>query len=64
LDNTVYAVEIKSTRRPGPKDFRNLAAFADRLKRPVKRYLFYLGDEYGLVDDIRLVPITALFKGR
>ena len=63
-DDTIYAIEIKSTRRPGPKDLRNLKQFGDRLNRPVKRFLFYLGEEYRTVDNIRLIPIGALFRGR
>ena len=62
--STVVAVEIKSTKNPGPRDFRNLRQFSDRMKRPVKRFLFYRGEEYGTVDDIHLIPIGALFRGR
>ena len=64
MGNAIYAVEIKGTKRPGPRDFRNLRQFEDRLNRPVKRILFYLGEEYSTVDDIRLLPIGALFRGR
>ncbi len=46
LDDTIYAIEIKSTKRPGPKDLRNLRQFGNRLNRPVRRFLFYLGEEY------------------
>jgi predicted AAA+ superfamily ATPase len=64
MEDTVYAIEIKSTKRPGPRDLRNLRQFGDRLKRPVKRFLFYLGEEYDRIDDIRLLPIGALFRGK
>ena len=64
VDNTVYAVEIKATKRPGPKDYQSLKQFEDRLKRPVKRILFYLGEEYSAVDGIRLIPIGALHRGK
>ena len=64
VDNTVYAVEIKATKRPGPRDFQNLKQFQDRLKRPIKRILFYPGEEYSTVDGIRLVPIGALHRGK
>ena len=64
VDNTVYAVEIKATRRPGPKDFQNLKQFEDCLKRPIKRILFYPGEEYDTVDGIRLIPIGALHRGK
>jgi len=64
VDNTVYAVEIKATKRPGPRDFQNLKQFEDRLKRPIKRILFYPGEEYSTVDGIRLIPIGALHRGK
>lgn len=63
-DDGVYAVEVKSTRKPGPKDLRSLAAFEDRRNRPVKRFLFYLGDEYKTVGNVQMVPVGALFRGR
>ena len=63
VDNTVYAVEIKATKRPGPRDFQNLKQFEDRLKRPIKRILFYPGEEYSTVGGIRLIPIGALHRG-
>ncbi len=64
VDNTVYAVEIKATKRPGPRDFQNLKQFEDCLKRPIKRILFYSGEEYSTVDGIRLIPIGALHRGK
>ena len=63
MDNTVYAVEIKSTRRPSPRDLNNLRQFSDRLNRHVRRYLIYLGDEYGSIDNIELLPAGAIFRG-
>jgi len=64
MDNTIYAVEIKETKKPRPKDFRSLRQFKDRLNRPIKRILFYSGEEYSTVDDIQLLPIGALFRGQ
>ena len=63
-DGTIYAIEIKSTRKPGPKDLRNLKQFEDRLNRPVRRYLFYLGEDYDTVGTVSLIPIGALFRAR
>jgi predicted AAA+ superfamily ATPase len=63
-DNTVYAIEIKSTRRPAPRDLHNLGQFSDRLNRPVRRYLVYLGEEYRTKDNIQLLPAGALFRGQ
>jgi len=64
VDDTVYAVEIKATKRPGPRDIQNLRQFEDRLKRPVKRILFYPGEAYSEVNGIRLIPIAVLYKGK
>jgi len=60
----VYAIEIKSTQRPAPRDLRNLKQFNDRLKRPVRRYFIYLGEEYRTIDNIQLLPAAALFRGQ
>jgi predicted AAA+ superfamily ATPase len=64
VDDTVYAVEIKATKRPGPRDFQSLKQFEDRLKRSLKRILFYPGEEYRDVDGVRLIPIGALYRGK
>lgn len=61
--DSLYAIEIKSTRRPRARDLRNLAEFGNRLKRPVKLFLFYLGDKYQKIDDVYLRPVAALFRG-
>ena len=63
-DNTVYAIEIKSTLRPAPRDLHNLGQFSDRLNRPVRRYLVYLGEEYRTIDNIQLIPAAVLFRGQ
>ncbi len=63
-DNTVYAIEIKSTRKPAPRDLHNLTQFGDRLNRPVRRYLFYLGDEYRTIENVQLLPVAALYRGK
>lgn len=63
-DNTVYAIEIKSTRRPSPRNLHCLAKFSDRLNRPVRRYLVYLGEEYKTIDNVQLLPVAALFRGK
>ena len=63
-DNTVYAVEIKSTLRPAPRDLHNLGQFSDRLNRPVRRYLVYLGEEYRTIHNIQLLPAATLFRGQ
>lgn len=63
VENTVYAVEIKSTQKPSPRDLLNLSNFTDRQTRPVRRFLFYLGEEYRTINDIHLLPVAALFRG-
>ncbi len=60
----LYAVEIKASRRPGAKDIKNLKAFKNRMDRPVKLCLFYMGDDYQEHDGIRLIPVSALYRGR
>jgi len=62
--NKVYAIEIKSTQRPAPRDLQNLRQFRDRLNRPVRRYLVYLGEEYRKIDNIQLLPAATLFRGK
>jgi hypothetical protein len=63
MNDCLYACEVKATQRPGPKDFRNLLDFEDWLNRQIKRFLFYLGDDYKDKDGVTLIPITALFRG-
>jgi uncharacterized protein len=63
-EDGVYAVEVKSTKRPGPKDLRGLTAFEDRRNRQVKRILFYLGDEYKTLGNVYMLPVGALFRGK
>ncbi len=64
LDDAVYAIEIKATKRPGPRDIQNLRQFEDRLGRPVKRILFHLGEDYSDVNNIKLIPIGALYRSK
>jgi len=62
-NNEVYAVEIKTTSKPGPKDVRNLVEFGRATERPVKLFLFYTGDEYQNIGGVKLIPIAALYRG-
>ena len=63
-ENAVYAIEIKSTQKPAPRDLHNLGQFSDRLNRPVRRYFVYLGEEYRKIGNIQLLPVAALFRGQ
>jgi uncharacterized protein len=62
-DGIVYAIEIKNTPHPGPKDFRNLRQFKEQLDRPVKCFLFYTGEQYRQENTVKLIPISTLYRG-
>ncbi len=57
------AVEIKATSRPGGRDLQNLREFAASCGRPVRCFLFYLGDERVDERGVTLLPVAALFRG-
>lgn len=63
MDGGVHAVEVKATRRPGARDLAHLKRFAAGADRPVKTFLFHLGEDYATVDNVRLIPVGALFRG-
>jgi len=63
MDDIVHAVEVKATRKPGVRDVQNLKRFVQNMNRPVRAYLFYSGEEYITMDEVRLIPIAALFRG-
>ncbi len=64
MNEVVHAVEVKATQRPGARDVQNLRRFIQSANRPVKAFLFYTGEEYRTVDQIRFIPIGALFCGK
>ena len=59
----VYAVEVKGTRSLSPRDIRNLIDFGKSMNRPVRLYLFYLGEEYREENGVKIIPIAALRRG-
>jgi hypothetical protein len=61
VEDTVYAVEIKATKRPGPRDSQNLKHFEDSLKRPIKRfpYSFSIGPNRSSKLDSRGIGSQA-----
>ena len=61
---TLYATQIKSTQNPGKKDVRSLKTFEPRKNIPVERILFYPGESYATLDNVSLVPVASLFRGR
>ena len=62
-ENQLYAIEIKSTQNPPERDINNLIEFEKQLKRPVKKYLFYLGTEYKQINQVHLLPVACLHRG-
>lgn len=60
----VYACEIKSTSSPSRKDIKNLKDFASSSKKECKLFLFYLGEEYKMFDNVKLIPIASIFRGK
>ena len=63
-DDTAFAVEVKATIKPGARDIRNLREFGQSLKRQVRLFLFYLGDEYVDINGVILIPVAALYRGK
>ncbi|MCP4606000.1 MAG: ATP-binding protein [Proteobacteria bacterium] len=64
VGDALFAVEIKTSTKVSARDLRNLKEFKNGLSRKVSSYLFYMGDRYETVEDIRLIPIASLFCGR
>ena len=60
----LYAIEVKSTQKPGAKDIANLEHFEPRKKVPVKRILFYVGERYAQKGSVELITVAALFRGK
>lgn len=63
-EDDIYAIEIKNSRRPSSRDVINLQEFSKGVKKTVKMYLFYPGDEYFSINDVKIVPVAGLFGGR
>ena len=63
-DDDIYVIEIKNTRRPSSRDVSNLYEFSKGIKKKVKMYLFYPGDEYITINDVKIIPVTGLFRGQ
>jgi predicted AAA+ superfamily ATPase len=64
VGDTVHAVEIKATRNPTLKDVRNLIEFGKSFHRPIKLHLFYLGERYQYIKNVKLIPVAALRRGK
>lgn len=63
-EEDIYAIEIKNTLRPSSRDVRNLQEFSKGIKKKVKMYLFYPGEEYGSINDVQVIPVASLFRGQ
>jgi hypothetical protein len=60
----VYAIEIKNTLRPSGRDVSNLVEFSKGMKKKVKKFLFYPGEEYGAINEVQIIPVAYLFRGK
>lgn len=58
------AIEIKATSHPQRKDIRSLKSFISVDPEKRKGYLFYMGTEYQILDDIKLLPIASIYRGK
>ena len=58
----VYAIEIKATANPAVRDVRNLRDFAQKMEKPVKAFLIYKGEKYKTIDNVQVIPASALFR--
>jgi len=62
--SSIYAIEIKNTRQPSARDIHNLEKFSDDMKKKVKMYLFYPGEEYFILKNVKVIPVAGLYRGR
>ena len=63
-EGAVHAVEIKATKAPRARDLRNLREFGRNLGRPVRLFMFYLGQEYQTIKNVNLIPVASIYRGR
>jgi predicted AAA+ superfamily ATPase len=64
VNHVLHAIEIKAIKSPSSRDVANLTSFISQTKQETKGYLFYMGEEYGEIGGITLIPVYALFGGR
>ena len=60
----IYAIEIKNTLRPSSRDVSNLVEFSKGMRKKVKMYLFYPGEEYNSIKEVQIIPVAGLFRGQ
>jgi predicted AAA+ superfamily ATPase len=63
IGNITYAVEIKATKFPTKKDIKNLKSFVDEAPKNRIGFLFYKGEKYMQIDDIKCIPAAAIYRG-
>jgi len=63
-EDEVLAIEIKATTKPSKKDIRALKEFVSKTKKPVRRFMFYTGLNYEMIDNVLFVPVAALYRSR
>jgi len=56
-NHVLLAIEIKAIKSPSSRDVANLTSFISQTKQETKGYLFYLGEEYGEIDGVTLIPV-------
>ena len=59
----LYAIEIKAINNPSNRDIRNLKEFRKQSKQQVNAFLFYPGEVYTTIDDVRIIPVASLRSG-
>lgn len=59
----LYAIEIKNTKNPTARDVKNLVDFSKSIKQKVNTFLFYKGETYREINNVRLIPVAALYMG-
>ncbi|MCK4907955.1 MAG: ATP-binding protein, partial [Spirochaetes bacterium] len=62
-DDSFYAVEIKSSTKLRSRDLHNLKSLKGKMHKPVNLYLINRGNEYQVIDGVRIIPSSALFRG-
>jgi hypothetical protein len=59
----IYAIEIKSTKKPQKKDIRSLKDFVSQGPKKRKGFLFYTGEKFLDMDGISCIPVAAIYRG-
>jgi hypothetical protein len=59
----VWAIEVKSGRSVGSSDTKGLRAFAERVQRPERSLVVYLGPRRERIDGSEAVPVREFLAG-